>query len=104
MEDQTFKFLNKIFILATVLVLGVLVFFVGQIVLQNKSIDIQNQNQITVSGYGKIYAKPDVASIALGARTTGLTVANVTEKNTEIMNTIIGAVKKLGIEEKAVND
>ena len=58
------KLLDKTFLLSAILVVGVLVFFVGQIILQNRVIDIQNQNQITVSGQGKVYAKPEL-NIAL---------------------------------------
>ena len=75
MEEQTIKLLNKTFILASILVLGVLVFFVGQMIYQNRSVNLQNQNQITVCGEGKIYAKPDVALVNLGVTTKGLTVA-----------------------------
>jgi len=88
--------------LLAVLVVGVLVFFVGQMILQNRAIDFQNQNQITVSGQGKIYAKPDIAIVNLGTKTSGLTVADVTKKNTEVMNAVIEAVKALKIEEKDI--
>lgn len=88
--------------LATILVVGVLVFFVGQMVYQNKSLEIQNQNQITVSGQGKVYAKPDVAIVSLGVNTTGATVAAVTKNNTDEMNAVIGAIKALKIDEKDI--
>jgi Uncharacterized conserved protein len=101
-EQETIKFLNKTFMLAAILVVGVLVFFVGQMVLQNKVLDQQNANQITVSGEGKVYAKPDVAIVSFGAKTTGLTVAAVTKTNTDIMNVIIAAVKDQGVDEKDI--
>lgn len=102
MEEQTTKLLNKTFILASILVLGILVFFVGQMILQNRSVNLQNQNQITVSGEGKIYAKPDVALVNLGVTTQGLTVASVTTSNTDKMNAVIAAVKALKIDEKDI--
>jgi len=102
MEEQTIKFLNKTFILSTILVLGVLVFFVWQMTYQSKLLDQQNSNQITVSGEGKVYAKPDVAIISLGFTNTGATVANVTKKNTDTMNAVIDAVKSLKIDEKDI--
>jgi uncharacterized protein YggE len=101
-SEQTTKFLNKVFILATILVLGVLVFFVGQMIYQVKSLDQQNANQVTVSGEGKVYAKPDVAIISLGVTTTGTTVAEVTKNNTDKMNAVIAAVKNLKIDEKDI--
>ncbi len=102
MEEQTIKFLNKVFMLAAILVLGILVFFVGQIFYQFQVLDQQNMNQITVSGEGKIYAKPDIALVSLGVETTGLTTADVIKKNTDKMNAVIQAVKDQGVEEKDI--
>jgi uncharacterized protein len=102
MEEQTKNYLNKTFILASVLVAGILLFFMAQIGYQNKVIDQQNSNQITVSGEGKVYAKPDVAVVSLGVTTDGLTVAEVTKNNTEKMNAVIDAIKALKIDEKDI--
>ncbi len=102
MEEQTLKILNKVYTLTVVLVLGILVFFVGQIILQSKAIDVQDQNQITVSGEGKVYAKPDVALVSLGVTTQATTVADATKNNTDKMNAVIEAVKNLGVEEKDI--
>ena len=102
MEEQTAKFLNKSFMLAAILIVGVLVFFVGQMFLQEKLIDQQNNYQITVSGEGKVYAKPDVAIVSLGVTTQGSTVADVTKSNTDKMNAVIDAIKNLKIDEKDI--
>lgn len=102
MEEQKIKFLNWGFILAGVLVAGVLVFFVGEMILQQKNIDQQSNYQITVSGEGKVYAKPDVALVNLGVTTQAATVANVTKNNTDKMNAVIAAVKNLGVEDKDI--
>jgi uncharacterized protein YggE len=102
MEDKNFQLLNKAFILGAVLVVGVLVFFVGQLFLQNKAISQQNNYQITVSGEGKIYVKPDVAVVNLGVTTDGDTVAEATKSNTEKMNAVIESVKAQGVDEKDI--
>jgi len=102
MEQDTIKFINKALILAQILIVGVLVFFVGQILLQNKSIDQQNNYQVTVSGTGKVYAKPDVALVSLGVTSQATTVAEVTKANTDKMNAVIEAVKAQGIDEKDI--
>ncbi|MDP2855573.1 MAG: SIMPL domain-containing protein [bacterium] len=102
MEQETLKILNKTLTLAGVLVVGILVYFVGQMVFQQKMLDQQNTYQITVSGQGKIYVKPDVAIVNLGVKTTGATVADITKTNTNQMNAIIDAVKKLGVDEKDI--
>jgi uncharacterized protein YggE len=102
MEQETIKFLSRGIMLLQILIVGVLVFFVGQLLLQNKSINQQDQNQITVSGEGKVYAKPDVAIISLGVTSQAATVASVTINNTDKMNTVIDAVKKLGVADKDI--
>ena len=79
MDEQIMKLLNKTFTLAAVLIVGVLFFFVGQMLLQQKSLDQQNNYQITVSGEGKVYAKPDVALVSLGVTSQATTVADVTK-------------------------
>jgi hypothetical protein len=101
-DEQTFKFLNKTFTLAAVLVLGVLVFFVGEMVYQFKYLGQNYKNQITVTGEGKVYAKPDVAVVNLGVSTTGTTTADVITRNTQKMNAVLKAVKDSGVEDKDV--
>ena len=102
MDEQIKKLLNKTFMLAAILVAGILVFFVGQIIYQSQLLGQQNANQITVTGTGKIYAKPDVALVSLGVTNTGATVAIVTKGNTDKMNAVIEAVKGLKIDEKDI--
>ena len=102
MEEQTAKFLNKTFMLTAVLIVGILVFLVGQMMYQSRLLDQQNTNQITVSGEGKVYAKPDVALVNLGVTTQATTVADVTKNNTSKMNAVLEAVKELGIDSKDI--
>lgn len=102
MDEQILKLLNKSFLLASVLVVGVLLFFIGQLVYESKVIDLQNNYQITVSGEGKIYAKPDVALVNLGVATEGSTTADVIDRNTKKMNAVIQAVKDAGVDEKDI--
>ena len=102
MDEQLKVFIMRGQLMVAILILGILVFFVGQIILQNKSIGLQNQNQVTVSGEGKVYAKPDVALISLGVTTTGKTVADVTKSNTDKMNAVIAAVKALKVDDKDI--
>jgi uncharacterized protein YggE len=102
MEQDTIKFLNKVFMLSAILVVGVLVFFVGEMFLQQKTIEQQSNYQITVSGEGKVYAKPDVALVNLGVTTQATTVADVTKQNTDKMNAVIDAVKKMGVADKDI--
>ena len=102
MEEQTLKFLNKTFVLVAVLVAGILIYLFVLIGYQQKTIDQQNTNQITVSGEGKVYAAPDIATVTLGIETKGADVKDITEKNVTAMNKIIAGIKNLGIEDKDI--
>jgi len=102
MDEQLKNILIRGQFIVAILIIGVLIFFVGQLMLQSRSLDIQNQNQITVSGEGKVYAKPDVAIVSLGVTTQGKTVADATTSNTTKMNAVIAAVKAEGVADKDI--
>ncbi|MFA5129671.1 MAG: SIMPL domain-containing protein [Patescibacteria group bacterium] len=55
------------------------------------------QQTITVTGDGKISAKPDIARVTLGVITQTPDVATGQKKNTDQVNAIIDAMKALGI-------
>jgi len=100
--NKKFELSDRFFMLLGVLVLGVLVFFVGQMAYQFTALDRQNTNQISVSGEGKVYAKPDVALASFGVTNQGTAVADVTKVNTEKMNAVIAAIKALSVDEKDI--
>jgi len=102
MEQETIKFLNKTFMMAAVLVVGVLVFFVGQMVYQSKLIGIQNQNQVTFSGEGKAVVKPDIALVSFGVKTEAVKSVDAVNQNNQKMNEVIKAVKEAGVEAKDI--
>lgn len=57
-------------------------------------------NTIVVSGEGKVTASPNIATVTVGMLTQGNDVARAQKENTEKMNALIAAVKKIGIEDK----
>ena len=62
--------------------------------------EVENKNSISISGQGKVLAKPDVGQISLSVISENSTVAAAQEDNTEKMNKIIEGLKEMGIEEK----
>lgn len=61
------------------------------------------QNQFSVSGLGKVFAKPDIANLTVGVKTeVKATAAEAVKENTKKMNDIIKTLKDLGIEEKDI--
>ena len=102
MDEQLKVFIKRGQLMVGVLIAALVIFLLGQLVFQSQQLDQQNQNQITVSGEGKVYAKPDVAIVSLGVTTTGATVSDVTTSNTDKMNSVIASVKNLKIDEKDI--
>ena len=52
-----------------------------------------NKDRITISGEGKVTAKPDVALVSIGVISESVTVAQAQKDNTDKMNSIISALK-----------
>ena len=57
---------------------------------------------VTVSGKYTVYVTPDRAQVNLGVRTNEETAVLSQEKNTEIVNSVIDAIRALGVEEKSI--
>jgi uncharacterized protein YggE len=61
------------------------------------------ENQFSVSGQGRVFAKPDIANLTVGVKTeVKPTAAEAVKENTKKMNDIIKVLKDLGIEEKDI--
>lgn len=57
---------------------------------------------ITVSGYGEVYIKPDVAIVTFSVTEEASTVAAAQDSSAKKINQIMGALKEQGIEEKDI--
>jgi len=101
-ESKQFDLSDRFFAIVALLIISTFVYFGFQLFFQFKTLNQQNQNQITVSGEGKVYAAPDIATVTLGIETNGLSVKQITEKNVTAMNKIIDGLKNLSIEEKDI--
>jgi hypothetical protein len=62
--------------------------------------DVQKKNSITITGEGKIFAKPDIGQIDLSVLSEAAAVAAAQKDNTDKMNKIVDAVKNAGVDEK----
>jgi len=101
-ETKKIDFSNRIFILTTALIIGLVVFFIGQMMYQFNSLPQNYPQEITITGEGKVFVKPDVALISVGVKTEEKKSVDAVNKNNEKMNAIIKAVKELGVEEKDI--
>ncbi len=59
-------------------------------------------HEITVSGDGRAYAKPDVALIIFGAHTEAIKSQDAVSQNNTIMNAVTAAAKGLGVADKDI--
>ncbi len=99
-EQKRFDLSNRFFAIIALLVVAICLYLASELVLGFKTLNLQNQNQITVAGEGKVYAVPDIATVTLGIETNGNSVSEITQKNVSAMNKIIQELKNLGIEDK----
>lgn len=88
-------------IIAIILILGVVAMGIVSI-LRDRIVNVEN-NQLSVTAEGKIFAKPDIAQVSFGVKTdTKKEVAQAVEEGTTKMNAVITKIKSLGIEEKDI--
>lgn len=64
--------------------------------------NVEQRNTIVVSETGEVYATPDLGVITASVTNEAETVADAIAENTERMNSVIVAVKALGIEDKDI--
>jgi len=62
--------------------------------------DAQYKNTISISGEGKVLAKPDIGQVSLTVFTQKTTVAAAQSENSKKMNAVLEGVKNLGVKEE----
>lgn len=93
---------NRMYKIPVVAVTVLAIFLAGVLAYQFQSLPQNQPMTVSVSGEGKMYAKPDIAIISFGAHTESLKSQEAVDKNNTIMNAVISAMKALGIEEKDI--
>jgi len=88
-----------IFLLALIVLAGVKI---NNEIKQGELIGPEQIAKISVSGTGKVYAKPDLAIIDFSVITENRTVNEALNENTEKMNTIVNSIKNKGVEENDI--
>lgn len=93
---------DKMFILAAVLVVSIVGFLILKTIYNFQTLPQNFPQDISVTGEGKAYVRPDIALVNLGVNTQGLKSQDVVNKNNEIMNKVINSIKELGVEDKDI--
>lgn len=60
------------------------------------------ERTVTVTGTGSIYAVPDIAKFSTGVVTEADTSADAMQKNAQLMDSVVNAIRRAGIPEKDI--
>lgn len=101
-NNKKFELSDRVFALALILVLAIFVFIIAGAIYEFKSLPENTAREISVSGEGKVYAKPDIALVSLGVKTEAVKSQDAVNDNNKIMAQVIKAVKDAGVEEKDI--
>ena len=93
---------KRMITLATILVISIVGFLILKTVNNFQTLPQNYPQEITVSGEGKVFVKPDIATVSLGLKTEAQKSADAVNKNNEKMNAVIKAIKDLGVDEKDI--
>ncbi len=93
---------NKVYQLVIAIIVLVALFCAVHLYYIFQTLPQNYPQEISVSGSGKIYAKPDVAVVVLGVEDRNVKISNIVQGSTDKMNKIITDVKELGVEEKDI--
>lgn len=93
---------DKVYKLVVAVIILVAVFYAGNLFYNFQTLPQNYPQEISISGEGKIYAKPDVAVLVLGVENKGAKISDIVKDNTSKMNKIITDVKGSGVDEKDI--
>jgi len=101
-ETKTIDISQRLFLLLAGLVLIVIISMVSQMIYQFQSLPQNAPRELNVTGEGKAYTKPDIATISFGVHTQAVKSQDAVNQNNEAMNKVIKAVKDQGVEDKDI--
>ncbi len=99
MEPETSK---KLFLLIKSSIAIIAIFLAGELLYQFKSLPQNLPQEISVSGEGKAYAKPDIALVSFGVHTRSFKSQDAVNENNKIMDSVVKSIKDLGVEDKDI--
>jgi hypothetical protein len=102
MENKKFDLSNRLYVPLLAIGVALFVLFVISAYSAYNSASGYYPREITVSGQGKAYIKPDVAIVNLGITTEGEKSEDVVKENNDKMNVITKELKALGIADKDI--
>jgi hypothetical protein len=91
---------NKFFQFLILVLLIMIIAFLGASI--NEKNQTSENQMITVSGTGEVYASPDVGLINVSVRTESRDVATATNENTTKMNEVLSFIKSQNVQENDI--
>ena len=101
-NTNKFDFSDRVYQLIVGIIVVLAVFLLGVLYQQYQALPQNAPHEVSFSGEGRAYAKPDVAIINLGVTSQATTSQEAVNQNNQKMNAIIKVVKDLGIEDKDI--
>jgi uncharacterized protein YggE len=101
-ETKKLDLSDKVYKLVAAIVILVALSYLGNLFYQLQTLPQNYPQEISVSGQGKIYEKPDVALVTLSVKDEGARISDIAGGNTQKMNKIITDIKALGVDEKDI--
>jgi uncharacterized protein YggE len=101
-ETKTIEISQRLFLLIGGLIVIIAIFMVGELLYQFASLPQNIPHEISVSGEGKTFAKPDIATVSLGVTSESATSQDAVNQNNQKMDAITKAIKNLGVDDKDI--
>jgi len=99
---HTLDLSDKLYKVVMIALAGGGIFLAGQWFISAQGLPQNAPHEIQVQGEGKAYAKPDVAIVSFGAHTEAEKSQDAVSQNNKIMDAVISAIKKLGVDQKDI--
>jgi len=99
---HTVDFSDRLYkvVLSVIALVGVAV--IAWMVYQFNALPANIPHEISVSGEGRAFGKPDIAAVSFGMTSEAVKSQDAVNKNNEVMNEVIDAVKALGVKDEDI--
>lgn len=101
-ETKTIEISQKVSSLVTTLLMILSIFMLGELLYRFQSLPQNAGHEISVTGEGKAYIKPNVALVNLGMHTQADKSQDAVNQNNKVMDAAVKAIKALGVEDKDI--
>ena len=101
-ETKIVEVSQRLFLLIGGFIVIIAIFMVGELMYQFTSLPQNAPHEISVTGQGKTFTKPDIAIVTLGVTSQAAKSQDAVNANNQKMDVITKAVKNLGVEDKDI--